>query len=80
MNAVKNDGLMNNSSVIIFTKNKLSLIVPEDNPANIGNLSDLAKPGLKIIMCTKDVPVGDYALQIISKLGNDSAYGPDYKT
>ena len=35
---------------------------------------------MKIVMGTKDVPVGDYALQIISKLGNDSAYGPDYKT
>ena len=80
MNAVKNDGLMNNSSIVIFTKNKLSLIVPKDNPAKICNLSDLAKPGLKIVMGTKDVPVGDYALQIISKLGNDSAYGPDYKT
>jgi molybdate transport system substrate-binding protein len=80
MNAVKNDGLMNNSSVVVFTKNKLSLIVPKDNPSKIGNLSDLSKPGLKIVMGTKDVPVGDYALQIISKLGNDSAYGPDYKT
>jgi molybdate transport system substrate-binding protein len=80
MNAVKNGGLMNNSSVIIFTKNKLSLIVPKDNPAKISNLSDLAKPGLKIVMGTKDVPVGDYALQIISRLGNDSAYGPDYET
>ena len=80
MNAVKNSGLMNNSSIIIFTKNKLSLIVPKGNPAKIGNLSDLAKPGLKIVIGTKDVPVGDYALQIIGKLGNDSAYGPDYKT
>ena len=80
MNALKNDGLMNNSSVVIFTKNKLSLIVPKGNPAKIINLSGLAKPGLKIVMGTKDVPVGDYALQIISKLGNDSAYGPDYKT
>ena len=80
MTAIKNDGLMNNSSVVIFTKNKLSLIVPKGNPAKIINLSDLAKPGLKIVMGTKDVPVGDYALQIISKLGNDSAYGPDYKT
>jgi molybdate transport system substrate-binding protein len=70
---------MNNSSIVIFTKNKLSLIVPKDNPAKIGNLSDLAKPGVKIVMGTKDVPVGDYALQIIGKLGNDSAYGPDYK-
>jgi molybdate transport system substrate-binding protein len=79
MNALKNGGLMNNSSVVIFTRNKLSLIVPKDNPAKIGSLSDLAKPGLKIVMGTKDVPVGDYALQIISNLGNNSSYGPDYK-
>jgi molybdate transport system substrate-binding protein len=80
MNALKNEGLMNNSRVVIFTKNKLSLIVPKDNPAKIYSLSDLAKPGLKIVMGTKDVPVGDYALQIISNLGNNSSYGPDYKT
>jgi molybdate transport system substrate-binding protein len=73
MNALKSDGLMNNSSVVIFARNKLSLIIPKDNPAKI------AKPGLKIVMGTKDVPVGDYALQIISKLGNNSSYGPDYK-
>ena len=80
MNAVRESGLMNNSSVAIFTKNKLALIVPKDNPANIRNLTDLARPGVKIVMGTKDVPVGDYALQIIAKLGNDSAYGPDYET
>lgn len=80
MNAVKADGLMNNSSVIIFTKNKLSLIVPKDNPGKVSNLTDLAKPGLKIVIGTKDVPVGDYAMQIINKLGNDSSYGAEYKT
>ena len=80
MKAVENNGLMNNSSVVIFTKNKLSLIIPKDNPAKIVNLSDLARPGVKIVMGTKDVPVGDYTLQILSKLGNDSAYGPEYKT
>jgi molybdate transport system substrate-binding protein len=79
MDALKRDQLMNNSSIIIFAENKISLIVPKDNPAKIRNLTDLAKPGLKIIMGTKDVPVGDYALQIINRLGNDSAYGPDYK-
>ncbi|MDD1762626.1 MAG: molybdate ABC transporter substrate-binding protein [Methanothrix sp.] len=79
MNAVEGDGLMNNSSVVIFTNNKLSLIVPKDNPAKITNLIDLANPGLKIVMGTKDVPVGDYAMQIINKLGNDSAYGDEYK-
>ena len=80
MNAVRESRLMNNSSVAIFTRNKLSLIIPKDNPAKITNLSDLARPGVKIVMGTKDVPVVDYALQIIAKLGNDSAYGPDYET
>jgi molybdate transport system substrate-binding protein len=80
MNSVKDEGLMNNSSVVIFTENRLSLIVPRDNPAKIINLSDLARPGLKIVMGAKDLPVGDYALQIIARLGNDSAYGPDYET
>jgi len=80
MNALKKGGLMNNSSISVFTRNKLSVIIPKDNPAKISNLSNLAKPGVKIVIGTKDVPVGDYALQIINKLGNDSAYGPDYKT
>ncbi|HPY71731.1 MAG TPA: molybdate ABC transporter substrate-binding protein [Methanothrix sp.] len=79
MNALKDLGLMNNSSVSIFTRNKLSLIIPKDNPAEISNLRDIVKPGVKIVIGTKDVPVGDYALQIIDKLGNDSAYGPEYK-
>jgi molybdate transport system substrate-binding protein len=79
MNALKDLGLMNNSSVSIFTRNKLSLIIPKDNPAGISNLRDIAKPGVKIVIGTKDVPVGDYALQIIDKLGDDPAWGPEYK-
>ena len=79
MNALKKSGLMNNSSIKIFTRNKIALIIPRDNPAGIKNLSDLAKPGLKIVIGTRDVPVGDYALQIIDKLANDSACGPDYR-
>ncbi|MGA9098972.1 MAG: molybdate ABC transporter substrate-binding protein, partial [Methanotrichaceae archaeon] len=33
MNALKAEGLMNNSSISIFTRNKLALIIPQDNPA-----------------------------------------------
>jgi molybdate transport system substrate-binding protein len=79
VNALKNAVLINNSSISFFAKNKLSLIVPKDNPAKINNLTDLSKPGTKIVIGTKDVPVGDYAMQIINKLGNDSAFGPDYE-
>jgi molybdate transport system substrate-binding protein len=80
MNVVKNAGLMNNSSVIVFAENKLSFIVPKNNPGKIRDLKDLAKPGIKIVIGAKDVPVGDYAMQIIDNLGNDSAFGPEYKS
>jgi len=79
LKALEDAGLINNSSMVLFTKNKIALIIPKDNPAQINNLSDLAKPGVKIVLGTRDVPVGDYARQIIDKLGNDSAFGPDYR-
>ena len=79
MNALRDGGRINNSSMVVFAKNKIALIIPKDNPAQINNISDLARPGIKIVMGTKDVPVGDYALQIIDRLGNDSAYGQNYK-
>lgn len=79
MNGLKDLGLINNSTVSIFTRNKLSLIIPKDNPAGISDIRDIAKPGSKIVIGTKDVPVGDYALQIIDKLGDDPAWGPEYK-
>ncbi len=79
MNLLKNERFMNNSSITVFTKTKPVIIVPKDNPAKIQNISDLAKPGLKIVIGTKDVPIGDYTLQILAKLANDSAFGPEFK-
>lgn len=80
MNALKSAGLMNNSTVVTFTSNKLAVIVPKDNPGQINSLSDLSKPGTKIVIGTKDVPVGSYTLQILDKMANDTAYGPGYRT
>ena len=79
LSGLKDDGFMNNSTISVFTTNKPALIVPKDNPAKIQNFSDLAKPGLKIVIGTKDVPIGDYTLQILDKLANDTAYGPEFK-
>lgn len=79
MNALKAEGLVNNSSIAVFTRTKPVIIVPKANRALIQNVSDLAKPGIKIVIGTKDVPIGDYTLQILSKLANDTAYGPGFK-
>jgi molybdate transport system substrate-binding protein len=79
MNALKAEGYIDNDTVRIFAKNKVAVIVPNDNPANITNLMDLTRPGIKISIGTKELPAGDYARQVLDKLANDSEYGPAYK-
>jgi len=41
-----------------FAKNVLEIAVPPANPANIAQLSDLAKPGVKVVLCAEAVPCG----------------------
>jgi molybdate transport system substrate-binding protein len=77
--ALMAEGFMNNSSVSTFARNWQAIIVPKDNPANITNLSDLARSGIKIVMGTKDLPITDITMQILDKIANDPAYGPQYK-
>jgi molybdate transport system substrate-binding protein len=79
MDALKAEGLINNDTVEIFAKNKVAVVVPNDNPANIVNLTDLARPGIMILMGTRELSIGDYARQVLDKLSNDSEYGPEYK-
>lgn len=79
MNALKAEGLVLNETVSTFAKNRIVIIVPKDNRKGIQNFSDLAKPGTKIVIGTKDVPCGSYALQVIDRIANDTTYGPEYK-
>jgi molybdate transport system substrate-binding protein len=79
MTALMAEGLVNNDSVTLFAKNSLVVVVPKDNPASISTLDDLAKPGVKIVMGTKDVPVGSYALLVLDKMAEDPDYRPEYR-
>jgi len=63
-----------------FAKNRLVLIVPANNPANITTLKDLAKPGIKLVLAAAGVPVRDYTNTMLDKLVQNPAYGADYKT
>ncbi len=80
MNTVQDAGLMNNSSVKVFAQNKLALIVPKANPANITSLNDLANSGVKLVVANSSVPVGNYSLQMLSKATNNSSYGAGFNT
>ncbi len=62
-----------------FAKNRLVLIVPADNPAKIMTLKDLAKPGIKLVVAAKGVPVRDYTETMLSKLVKLTDYGADYQ-
>ncbi|MBN1236308.1 MAG: molybdate ABC transporter substrate-binding protein [Methanotrichaceae archaeon] len=79
MNALQSEGFIDNQTVKIFTRNKVAIIVPNGNPANITGLGDLAVPGVKSLMGTKELPIGDYALQVLEKLAADPEYGPAFK-
>jgi molybdate transport system substrate-binding protein len=79
MDILQAEELMIDDTIQIFTRNSLAIIVPKENPAGILNLTDLARPKVKIVMGTKEVPVGSYALELLDNLANDSAFGPEYR-
>lgn len=51
-----------------FLTNQLSVILPNDNPADVRTLEDLAEPGLKLVLAAEEVPVGAYARQALGKM------------
>lgn len=62
-----------------FTHNRLVVIVPRANPANIATLKDLARSGVKLDLAAPAVPAGKYALQVLDTLGAAPDYGPAYE-
>ncbi len=54
---------------IPFATNTLVLIVPKSNPANIHSVTDLTKPGVKVVIGDPSVPVGSYTLTVLKNLG-----------
>jgi molybdate transport system substrate-binding protein len=49
-----------------FVSNVMEIAVPPKNPANITQLSDLAKPGVKVALCQPDVPCGATAARVFT--------------
>jgi molybdate transport system substrate-binding protein len=52
-----------------FARNRLAVIVPADNPANIDGLEDLAADGVQLVLAAEGVPAGDYAREILANAG-----------
>jgi molybdate transport system substrate-binding protein len=52
-----------------FASNTLEIAVPPDNPAGITDLQDLAKPGVKLVICAPEVPCGAAAQAVARSAG-----------
>jgi molybdate transport system substrate-binding protein len=56
------------SKPVVFTRNRLTVIVPKSNPANIHSVYDLRKHGIKLVIAGPTVPVGSYTLQVLRNM------------
>ncbi len=79
MNALQDGEFMDDDTVTPFLENSLALVTPADNPAGIEGLADLANPGVKLVIGTKDVPFGDYTRQMLDNMAADPEYGEEYR-
>ena len=52
-----------------FASNTLEIAVPPGNPARVRSLADLARPGLKLVVCAPEVPCGSAARAVAQRAG-----------
>lgn len=49
--------------------NRLVIITPPDDPADVASLEDLGKPGVKLVLAAEHVPAGTYAREALVAAG-----------
>ena len=54
---------------VVFVRNRLVLVTPANNPANIKSIYDLKRPGVRVLIGTATVPIGSYTRQILRNFG-----------
>jgi molybdate transport system substrate-binding protein len=79
MRAAIDAGRISAGTERVFVRNRLVVIHPDDNPANLRALQDLARPGVKLVIAAKEVPVGQYTLDVLDRASQNPGYGPAYR-
>jgi molybdate transport system substrate-binding protein len=72
------DGGLASGEAIPFAANKLTVVVPTDNPAGIKSPLDLGKPGLRIVAAGDEVPITKYATTLIENLAREPDAPADF--
>ncbi len=71
MEAAVSAGRVGPSTELPFASNRLIIIVPAANPADIETLADLARPDVALLLAVPGVPVRVYTDQLITALDAD---------
>lgn len=79
MQAVVDAGRVARDAPQIFATNRLVVILPAANPAQITALADLARPGVRLVLAAAAVPVGGYALAFLDHAAAAPEFGPAYR-
>lgn len=53
----------------VFTRNRLVIAVPPDNPGKVGKVGDLSRAGLTVVLCAVQVPCGAAAQRALDAAG-----------
>ncbi len=77
--AIISDSLVVSGTQHTFVTNRLAVILPKSNPGKITALADLARAGLKLDFADPSVPVGQYALDMLTKMSQDATFGASFK-
>jgi molybdate transport system substrate-binding protein len=57
----------------VFATNHLQLVVPPGNPAGISRFSDIARPGVRFVLCVASAPCGKLATIVLEAAGITAA-------
>lgn len=79
MQAAVDAGRMDAADIQTFAHNRLVMIYPKDNPADLEGLEDLARPDLKLVMTAKEVPVGQYSHEFLENASQEPSLGPSFQ-
>ena len=60
---------------VVFTSNRLVVVIAHGDPLHIGSVQRLKRQGLKIVMAAAGVPVGDYTRKVLARMGLSDLVG-----
>lgn len=63
----------------VFAHNALVVVTSEESP-RIRALSDLARPGVKIVVASRSAPIGRYTDDALGKMAASDSFGVEYRT